>query len=133
MKLPLSPKNPIRFKQPFLCIAFTTATQPEIIHENVWYIDVDGRIDKYLTRKGDWFSPEGKNPKPLLIELCKMLASNGMKVVHFGTYNGSGGPTHILRCGALFHRMSSQFERGTAETSVVPTDFEPPTYSAYHW
>jgi len=51
-----------------------------------------------------------------------------VKVTHFGTYRGSAGPTHIIRCGALFARWS-KFERGEGKAIknvVAPQHLE-------HW
>ncbi|MFA6295298.1 MAG: hypothetical protein WC666_02640 [Candidatus Paceibacterota bacterium] len=93
--LELDNGNPTPFKQPFLCLKLKR-------RRNGWYVDVDGMLDLYVTHD--------HKPTPLLIKLCARLRDCGYIVTHFGTYKGSAGPSHILRAGYLFVRMSDKLE-----------------------
>lgn len=106
--------TPIPFKKPFLCLTIKKRRNKD----RMW-IDVGGKIRLYI-------SPSNE-PTEKLLELCKLLMSRGYRVLTFGKYTGSFGPSHILRCGALFSRMSV-FENGEGqEVKEVPA----PTFQKY--
>ena len=89
MQTRLDPNSPSPFMQPFLVLVFGDNASDE------WYIDVDGKVDLYV---------QEKHPTPLLAELCSLIHSRGLTVKQFWLYEGSAGPTHIFRNGAIFRR-----------------------------
>jgi len=97
MQAQMDPRNPSPFKQPFLALEVQNKE-----NEEEWLIDVDGEVGKYV---------ESEKPTEMLLALCEMMESVGYKVSHFRTYTGGSGPSHILRNGALFERMSDTFEQ----------------------
>jgi hypothetical protein len=111
--LKLSPHNPSPFKQPFLALSLTGEGAVAASGRNFpeWLVDVDGKIDLYIT-------PENE-ATPLLEELCASLAHAGIRVRGFSTYEGSGGPSLMLRHGALFERMTSIENAELGEDSLA--------------
>lgn len=98
--LALDKDNPSPFKQPFLELTIAGGGVPRISDNgSQLYIDVDGQIDKYIT--------EDHQPTLRLVELCKSFAKAGVVVTEYARYVGSGGPSVIMRHGALFYRMRS--------------------------
>ena len=124
MRTIMDPKNPSPFKQPFLCLAMVKrGRQPS----DFWLVDVDGKIGRYMTS-------DRTKPKQPLLDLCKMLASNGLRVVYYGSYERPAGSTHILRNGAMFCRIWKEFESDSAAERILPSEkFVPPTYNQYIW
>ena len=106
------------FVQPFLCISIVSQGE-----DQSWFIDIDGKIHQYI-------SPKNKCRKAL-VELCKMLASNGFMVNYYGSYAGSAGPSHILRCGAIFSRMNEEFESKSSEERGEVNNFSMPKYEKW--
>ena len=111
---PLNPDSPCPFKQPFLVINF--GREGNKMSDGVevadgWHVDVDGQIEKYIsgyTRSLD-FAPPANNidhATPLMLGLLGYFMSRGKKVLSITGYVGSAGPSHILRNGAFFERMS---------------------------
>jgi hypothetical protein len=109
--------TPVKFEQPFLCLRTTTKNVGCV---GDMYIDVGGKVKLYINNNN--------KPTSKLIELCKLLASRGHKVTHFGTYEGSAGPNYILKCGALFTRWG-KFETGEGKEIKK---FKTPEYLR-HW
>jgi hypothetical protein len=107
-ELPLDPKNPCPFKQPFLTIRFR--------HDALngqscgWFLDVDGDVEKYVRKKKDGHQGEITDYRdqatPALEQLIDAFARHGWPIVHVGLYEGSGGPSHVLRNGAIFKRIN---------------------------
>ncbi len=114
LKVTLNAENPSPFVQPFLVLRFR---EKEKGHEIFWHIDVGGEIDKYLYIEGDVCAEvvEGSTilkggiifMKPLLEKLIGELANSGLHVERVGSYVGSAGPSHIMRQGAIFKRISN--------------------------
>jgi hypothetical protein len=124
----LNSENPSPFKQPFLVLYFGNG--------NWWTIDVDGEIDKYLNRYSDVkkillaLSDEEKKRLGVPWEICKVLGEasdwrsqatpllnemlrqirehTGLAPLRIYAYEGSAGPNHILRQGALFKRQGAE-------------------------
>jgi hypothetical protein len=97
----LNGDNPGPFQQPLL--VFHTNTH------GCWYVDVEGSVRKYLSadEPGTTYHQLNINhATPLLKELCRRLRSQGISVHQVATYTGSAGPSHILKHGVFFERMS---------------------------
>jgi hypothetical protein len=90
--------------------------EPEDKMHAVWFIDVGGKIEKYIS--------DG-HPTDLLQALCKQIASGGIMVKSFSSYRGSGGPSHILRNGTLFRRIEF---RENPDNNVFAYQSRVPTY-----
>lgn len=112
LKLPLNDQNPSPFIQPFLVLGFREGDHSGRL---TWHIDIGGEITKYLQvdecsvriRPGSGMLADGIVwMTPLLQQLIADLAQNSLTVETVGSYNGSAGPSHILRHGALFERVS---------------------------
>lgn len=113
LKLPMNVENPLPFIQPFLVLAFS---ENQEMKRNKWYVEVGGQISRYLAIDGDVCA--GVNPDSnmltggliamtaLLRKLIDDLAKNGLHVERVGSYGGSGGPSHYLRQGMFFERIS---------------------------
>lgn len=112
----LNDNNPAPFKQPFLTLRTRRAGR----QAEDWFVDVDAQIQKYI---------EKKKPTPLLQTICNHLAAHGYHVAQFGTYEGSGGPSHYLRNGAFFVRMNEELESCKVEEPAVPE----PKYEELGW
>lgn len=97
--LQLSKENPVPFKQPFLELTLAGDGAKKLSRDGILYIDVDGKIDKYITKE--------HVPTELLVELCRALAKAGAVVTEYARYKGSGGPNVVMRNGALFYRMNN--------------------------
>ncbi len=110
--------NPSPFKQPFLelCL-FGETVKKDSPFGSVWFIDVDGKIEKYITKDN--------KPTDLLLDLCRSIAKAGMVVKGFDRYKGSGGPSMLLRNGALFHRAGSIED---PEPTVLAYEYREPEY-----
>jgi hypothetical protein len=116
-KLELSETNPAPFVQPFLVL--------HIEDGEAWLVDVDGKVNLYLDRKGlvglkKKFYNEGgygigdglgKHATKKMKDLIKGLRTHGYLVGRVGVHRGSGSPTHILRNGAFFKRMTQLEEK----------------------
>lgn len=111
--------NPSPFVQPFLVLRFKEADEKG--WKMSWFVDVNGEIGKYLVIDSDVcarVNPDDPSDKmmrggliwmtALLRQLIDDLAKNGLHVEHVGSYGprASGGPSHILRNGVLFERIS---------------------------
>lgn len=111
--------NPVPFVQPLLVLRFKETDENG--WKMSWFVDVNGEIGKYLSIDSDvcaCVNPEDPLDKmmrggliwmqPLLRQLIDDLAKNGLHVEHVGSYGpgASGGPSHILRNGVLFERIS---------------------------
>ncbi|GEM_PF-3515461 len=131
-ELPLNRNNPCAFIQPFLVFHFKG--DDSIVE---WKIDVNGEIDKYIrnwsvvdaalyprSRKiqrelnlpgvFNWLS----QATPLLKQMMKELSKQNREVDRVYEYTGSAGPTHILRNGALFERVSIHREARTTPPAL---------------
>jgi len=111
----LMSNNPSPFKQPFLVLSLSPDRSRE------WHVDVNGKIGLYLQpRKIDGTRVEVtdrvKDATELLKNMCRTLKEQGYPVYHVFTYNGSAGPSHILRNGVLFRRMKLEAK---LETDVL--------------
>ena len=92
--------NPTPFKQPFLELRIGGDVAKKILpHCPAFFIDVDGQIEKYISKEN--------TPTKRLVNLCKSLAKAGIMVTGFQRYSGSAGPNVIMRNGALFQRMGT--------------------------
>jgi hypothetical protein len=125
-ELNLDPNNPSPFVQPFLVLHFE--------NNHTWYVDVGGEIDRYVDNysqlrekfdtvdkalEGDYRKREKlgiplvlADPMDwkalgtqLLVSMVQGLESFGHKIKAVTIYDGSAGPTHILRNGAFFARL----------------------------
>lgn len=112
LKLPLSSDNPSPFVQPFLVLGIREKDSQE---RPTWHVDIGGDITKYLVVdeltarvKPDCNMLQGGIiwMTPLLRQLIDDLATNGLHVEYVGSYHGSAGPSHFLRNGAFFERIS---------------------------
>lgn len=98
-ELPLDPKNPSPFVQPFLHLMFDSG--------EMWDVDVNGAVELYVKDP----VPHGshynliKATTSLMRGMIKIFKKVSGKVIHVGLYKGSAGPTHILRNGAIFKRV----------------------------
>jgi hypothetical protein len=116
--LVLQEDNPTPFRQPFLELELYGEGAKKLGVEHVmWLIDVNGRIEKYIT--------EHYLPTRRLERLCRSLAKCGILVKSFQRYTGSAGPHVILRNGALFYRMNS-IEAGISDVPAYA--YTRPTY-----
>lgn len=91
--------TPSIFIQPLLELTLSGTGSKTLSREGVMFIDVGGNIDDFITDKNE--------PTELFVRLCKTIAKAGAVVVSFNRYSGSGGPSHMLRNGALFQRMDA--------------------------
>lgn len=92
--------DPSPFQQPFLELVIKGDVARQITPGcPFWLVDVDGKIDTYISKKN--------TPKQPLIRLCKTLAKAGIVVTKFGRYVGSAGPHIVMRNGVLFYRMGN--------------------------
>lgn len=121
MRARLSHDNPSPFRQPFLVLRVRRGKRGKQVD---WWIDVDSQVHEYFP---PW-KPE--EPTKRLLELCRLLASRGYIVEKYKSYIGSAGPSHILRNGALFKRMSDEFERheDPDPDGEAVKGFTPPVY-----
>ena len=125
-ELTLDANNPAPFVQPFLVLYYENGS--------VWWIDVGGDVGRYLKdyklihekfrlvqdkleEKKE--SPYGRGlpsvlcepmdwkvqATDLLLQIFAELEQFGHKVLWVTTYDGSAGPSHILRHGAFFRRV----------------------------
>jgi len=78
-------------------------------------VDIGGEITKYLhfDERTARIKPDSNMiyggvifMTPLLRQLIDNLAENGLCVEYVGSAQGSAGPTHMLRNGAFFERIS---------------------------
>lgn len=103
-ELPLNSDNPSPFKQPFLVLGFQSGWESD----ERWHVDVDGRIDLYI--RGEPSEQSGVNrwedATDLMLTICAAFEANGHPISSIGTCVGSGGPSHVLRNGAFFERIS---------------------------
>lgn len=112
--LPLNPNNPCPFKQPFLVINFGREGNKLSDGTEIgsgWHVDVDGQFEKYIEgyTKSINFAPPANNidrATPLMCELLANLMRAGKEALSITGYVGSAGPSHILRNGVFFERMS---------------------------
>lgn len=97
--LTFNPQNPLPLKQPFLTF--------HLKERDPWFVEVGGKIALYLNT-----SPEVKDSKlaeratPLLKEIARELANHGILITNVNLYIGSAGPSHVLRNGVFFERLS---------------------------
>ena len=114
LKMPLSNENPSPFIQPFLVLGFE---EKEGDWKMTWHVDVGGEIWKYLhiDELSAYVRPDSNLLKggnvfmtSLLRQLIDDLAKNNLHVERVGAYGpgASGGPSHYLRNGAFFERIS---------------------------
>ena len=127
IELKLDAGNPVPFIQPFLIFEFTDITTPRD-----WHIDVAGKINLYLEDAGRILEVFNSIPiesrskqglpyslgenvnwmslaTPLLRDMLHTLAIHYLHVERVSIYEGSAGPSHILRNGAIFQRMGLDF------------------------
>ncbi|MBL8157930.1 hypothetical protein JNK62_00075 [bacterium] len=114
------PKSASAFKQPLLEVTVKgdgVKKAAGAAESSVWFIDVDGQIDQFISKNN--------TPKKPFIELCKKLARSGVVVTGFQPYKGSGGPNFLLRNGELFHRLS---DLGTRSDTILSYEYRVPVY-----
>lgn len=121
-ELKLDHNNPSPFKQPFLVLHFkgdSSATE--------WLVDVDGKIDLYIKDythiKQLWKNLDDNDPRkggfivawnwqsqatPFFQEIIAELVKFDAIVNRVHIYEGSAGPSHILRNGAFFRRVDME-------------------------
>lgn len=107
-EMPLEDGNPCPFVQPFLVLAFKGEKKGQPDYEQ-WHVDVNGQVGLYLAL------PEGANrgshidytehATGLMKQVIQEFVQYGLRIVHISVYNGSAGPSHILRNGAIFKRL----------------------------
>lgn len=145
-------RKPGPFEQPFLVLQFRNESRPYKGSAMSWMIDIGGEISLYLNNyeqalkayeamsyeekqeKKVWVgivASEGFNwlsqATPLLQSMIASLKGQGYLVIHVSVYQGSAGPSHILRCGAIFERMDTSrlpllYEANLGE---IPRDVAP--------
>jgi hypothetical protein len=118
-ELKLDGNNPCPFVQPFLELHFKDDGGKS------WHIDVNGQIDDYLKDYKRVYEALGqmteKDPRtslacvhfnwmsqatPLLQSVVQQLTETGWHIDCACGYVGLAGPSHILRNGAFFERVS---------------------------
>jgi hypothetical protein len=100
--LPLCTKSPSPFKKPFLVLHLS----PGLDEKDSMVIDVDGRINLYIhgLLGGD---DRTSDATPLMKKLAQELKARNIPVYGISiNKDPSAHPTHILRNGVLFKRMS---------------------------
>ncbi len=103
--LPYDPENPGPFKQPFLVLTLASPGGDPVR----WYVDVDGKIDLYLSEsevRGGSEIDRSDDATELLKSMMEHFQRFGRAIEHVGSYEGSAGPSHVLCNGIFFERTS---------------------------
>lgn len=96
--LTLNPQNPLPLEQPFLTF--------HLKEGDPWFVEVGGKTTLYLDSSSK-SSELAVRATPLLKEIARELASHGILITNVELYTGSAGPSHVLRNGVFFERLSS--------------------------
>jgi hypothetical protein len=102
------------FKFPPIVLNFKTIER--------WFIEVEGRIEDFLTdadQRQEW--PNEIREKHITLATRTLIKHlERFEVVGIGVYDGSGGPSHLLRDGKLYRRTSS------SSREFTPVEFTDP-------